>query len=239
MRFLGPCVNGGCVGKVGVVLACAPSLDDLPGMFWDSLYAPQVVTVGVNRVTAAAALVVRDFFPQILYTQDMPISPFNGGTRDMWRLWKEAAGKSWRVAPREHIPAPLAPVDQWTARSFSCSGGDGIFERFRDGDIDKEGCCFAESSADAALNLLWRMGVRKAVLAGVDSYGTTYCKWGREMDKDQEVVNCGRPEMKEYVETRWKQIGAAYKGEMELWNPNESSLAVRVGAAKAGWGALL
>lgn len=236
--FSGAVSNGCAVGKIGVVLACGPSLDDLPNAFWDSLAAPQVVTVGINRVPAAYALASRGYMPDILFAHDMPVAPFNGNTRDLFQIWKLAAGNSWRIAALENQAAPLAPVDQWIVRSEAANGGADVSGKYRDGDIELEGVCIAESSADAALNLLWRMGVRKVVLAGVDSYGLGYCRWARELDPDQGAVACGRPEMVDFVESRWREIGASYRGELELWNCNPLSVACRVGTAQPGWGAL-
>jgi hypothetical protein len=193
------------------------------------LKSQNVITVGVNRVTVASALCSRDYFPDILFVWDNRTDTPKG--RDIAKVFEEAAGRSWRVAVQQ-TRGEHYPHDQLIPRNPSCNGG-GI-GKYRDGDIAKDGCAVTNSAGDAAINLLWRMGVRKIYIAGIDGYGG-YCQWGQFPFEDRPEESHWTPnERREATWEKWKSIVESYGDELRMYNVNINAVMVKSGLMPFG-----
>lgn len=155
-RWVGPCTTN-CFRKkhIGVVFGNGPQIDSLPEEVFKVLAAPKFISCGVNRVASSIRFREANFWPNIHLIWDKPDSPPKEEQKlrkvGLWTM----RGKTWRVAQATD-GMDFYPTDQFLKVSVEDTG------------TIEDGVRMRTNSCDAAVNLLYRMGIREVYLFGVE-----------------------------------------------------------------------
>lgn len=152
MRDLGPVRIDEAVGKTGLVLGTGWSLDYLPNGFLDAVkQRTEWISVGLNRIMLSQRLKVSSYIPDIVLVWDAPRR--DNPHFNEWCLFSlrdtTNPARPWRVL-NDRWPNKDEPVPEWVNSQSTC--------------------------ADAAVDMLYKMGVRTIYLAGVDYFGN-HCQF--------------------------------------------------------------
>jgi hypothetical protein len=150
-------------GWSGVVLGNGPQLDRLPPKFWRALEQAPAVVCGVNRVCVSRRLRELDYAPALHLIVDAPPLPLPAFHAALRSGLQRLAGRTWRVSFAAGNAAAL-PADQFVAPARDWTG-----------DLETEGVKLRFSSADAAVNLLYRLGLRRVCLVAVELNDGRHC----------------------------------------------------------------
>jgi len=146
--------------RIGVVLGNGPQIDALAPAFWRTLEGPKYLSIGVNRICCAEACVRHGFAPDLHLIWD---APAHGSfqTEAQKRGVERLAGRTWRLVSGEH-EARAYEHDQVLALDDRTKGPAHSVRMWN-------------VSADAALNVLYRLGVRQFYVYGVEMNGGEHC----------------------------------------------------------------
>lgn len=179
-RFYGPpATNFFKDQHIGVVLGNGPQLDRLSDPVWRALEAPGCITIGVNRICCSNVIREHRFYPNFHLIWDPPAAPAQMSDHEKLRVagLMQLSGKTWRLGQQqvgmEHYPydqlIPFHPSDEGTV---------------------EQGMRVRNNSAEGAVNLLWRMGLREIYLLGVEMNDSRHLKTFGTVDQgiwDQEA----------------------------------------------------
>lgn len=167
-RFEGPWKDDALAGqgRVGVVLANGPSLDELPDEFFEAARNSRVVSLTLNSGCVCERLRRAEFLPNLYYHWDPPrwqsprVEDLKAFDLLKWRAIEAWQGKVWRLAETTgQRPFPYDQLIQ-AAMGFVWRGAgyaEGPWAMYQ-----------ANNSGDCAVHLLARLGIEEVWVSGVD-----------------------------------------------------------------------
>jgi len=171
---VGQLETGMFAGRIGIVLGNGPQIDSLSDATLRAFEDPRFVVCGVTRICASRRLWEADYAPDLHLIWDPCCAPLG----ELDRLL--VAGLEWCAHRTLRIyPAP---------RSVRAYPAD-VFVQFDEKDRGpiEHGVKLRASVSDAAVNLLWRLGVRDVYLFGVQMHTPGHCALvGRDVEPEHE-----------------------------------------------------
>lgn len=155
--------------KVGVVLGNGSQIDSLTRCFWKKIQDPKFITLGINRICCATTPLVNGFAPDLHLVIDAPPDLEGPYYKAVSTGLRSITDKTWRLTSHEYN-TDRWPHDQRLDRDKQYLGPTSAYH-------------MRHSSADAAINILYRIGVRDIVLYGVEFNGTTRCATVPKIDE--------------------------------------------------------
>jgi hypothetical protein len=147
--------------RIGVILGNGPQIDTLGADFFAKIRSPWYVSVGVNRICCSQTCIEHDFAPDLhlIWDSGNRGNPLHEAQR---KGCERLAGRSWRMISSEP-DARVYPHDQ-------------ILERENLYEGSPRGVKMTNVSTDAAINALYREGVREFYLYGIEMNDSAHCK---------------------------------------------------------------
>lgn len=182
--------------KVGVILGNGPQIDTLGKDFFDKISTWKYLSVGVNRICCATNVLNHGFAPDIHLIWDSG-NRGNPLTEAQRAGLEKLEGRSWRMISHEP-DARCYPHDQ-------------VLENDNRTDASPRGVRLFNVSTDAAVNLLYRTGVREFYIYGVEMNDNRHCKVDG-LDESQFEVPWASPEQLQRGLDAWREVIKAHEG---------------------------
>lgn len=156
-RFVGPCrTNILTDDYIGIVLGNGPQIDEIDPSVWEILKKnSKFITVGTNSICCSNTLYKAGFYPNIHLIWDAPEESDDICKQREIQL-HTLQGLTWKVNCQATGVEKYFP-DQLVIQSQNLEGN-----------IEEDGIYLKSNVADASINLLYRMGIRKVYLLGVE-----------------------------------------------------------------------
>jgi CMP-N-acetylneuraminic acid synthetase len=147
--------------RTGVILGNGPQIDTLGAEFWRKISDWNHLSIGVNRICCAETPLKYGFAPDMHLVWDSG-NRGNPLTEAQRAGLEKLDGRTWRLISHEPY-ARCYPHDQVLENDDRIEGPPRAAKLFN-------------VSTDAALNLLYRMGVREFYIYGVEMNDNQHCK---------------------------------------------------------------
>jgi len=149
----------GC-NRIGVVLANGPHIDQLDDSFFRKLESHRYLSIGCKRIAASTRVKEANFYPDLHLVWDPP-HPGEPLTESICQGLRRLSGHTWRLGSPESR-MNYFPTDQILGADGEIGGSPhDVYMR--------------STTADAALNVLYRIGIREFYLYGVELNGLSHC----------------------------------------------------------------